>query len=129
MVSIDICPINDAGNLFDASTLAALAALQDTKFPKINEDGSVEYMELTDEGLPMTKKPIGVTVLKIGDKFIVDPTTEEEMATDARLTVTFDDDGTIVSMQKGGDSALTTDEIGQMIDIADEKSKELRKAL
>jgi len=33
MVIIDICPINDAGNLFDASSLAALAALQDAKYP------------------------------------------------------------------------------------------------
>src|SRR3989339_2284699 len=38
MVIIDICPINDAGNLFDASSLAALAALENTVFPKF--DGS-----------------------------------------------------------------------------------------
>src|SRR3989339_2224492 len=33
MVIIDICPINDAGNLFDAASLAALAALKDTRYP------------------------------------------------------------------------------------------------
>jgi exosome complex component RRP42 len=129
MVSIDICPINDAGNLFDASTLAAIAALKNTKFPKVNEEGAVEYMELTDEGLPLQKTPIGVTVIKIGDRFIVDPTIDEEKAIDSRLTVTLDDDGTIVSLQKGGDDALTIDEVMQMVDIAEEKSQELRKAL
>jgi len=129
MVSIDICPINDAGNLFDASALAALAALKDTKLPKINEDGSVSYMELTDEMLPIKKHPIGITVIKIANKFIVDPTTEEETAIDSRLTVTLDDDGTIVSLQKGGEEALTVDEIMEMVDIATEKSEELRKAL
>src|SRR3989339_1078431 len=38
MVIIDICPINDAGNLFDAASLAALAALKDTRYPAF--DGS-----------------------------------------------------------------------------------------
>jgi exosome complex component RRP42 len=129
MVSIDICPINDAGNLFDAAALAALAALKVARFPKVNEDGSVSYMELTDEKLPMRKTPIGVTVIKIGSKFIIDPVTEEEKSVDSRLTVTLDDDGTIVSLQKGGDEALTIDEIMQMVDIAEEKSQELRRAL
>src|SRR3989338_5346357 len=34
MVFIDIYPINDSGNLFDAASLAALAALKDAKFPE-----------------------------------------------------------------------------------------------
>lgn len=129
MVSIDICPINDAGNLFDAAALAALAALKVARFPKVNEDGSVSYMEISDEKLPLRKNPIGVTVIKIENKFIVDPITEEEKAVDSRLTVTLDDDGTIVSLQKGGDEALSIDEIMQMVDIAEEKSQELRRAL
>lgn len=129
VVSIDVIPINDEGNLFDAGTLAAIAALKHTKFPKVNEDGAVEYMELTDESLPLEKIPIGVTVLKVGDKFLVDPTTQEEAAVDARLTTTMDNDGTIVSLQKGGDDALSIEEIMKMVDIAEEKSAELRAAL
>ena len=34
---IDIYPINDAGNLFDAAALAALAALKDARFPEYDE--------------------------------------------------------------------------------------------
>ena len=68
-------------------------------------------------------------MIKIENKFIIDPVTEEEKAVDSRLTVTLDDDGTIVSLQKGGDEALTIDEIMQMVDIAEEKSQELRRAL
>ena len=46
--SIDICPINDAGNLFDASCLAAIAALKDTKFPEY--DGKkIDYKKLTNK--------------------------------------------------------------------------------
>src|SRR3989338_4461113 len=34
MISVDIVTINDSGNLIDASAIAALAALKDTKFPE-----------------------------------------------------------------------------------------------
>jgi exosome complex component RRP42 len=125
MVIIDICPINDDGNLFDASSLAALAALKDTKFPEI-EGEKVNYKMKTEKNLELEKTPIAVTVIKIGDKFIVDPSTEEEKAVDARLTVSSIEDGTLCAMQKGGDYPLTTQDIDKMLDIGIEKAKELR---
>ncbi len=128
MVIIDICPINDAGNLFDASSLAALAALKDTKFPAIKDD-KVDYKTKTDKSLKLEKAPIAVTVIKIGDKFIVDPDIEEERAIDARLTVSSIENGTLCALQKGGDAPLTQEEIDQMLDIGIEKAKELRKYL
>ena len=128
MVIIDICPINDAGNLFDASSLAALAALKNTKFPEI-EGEKVNYKSKTDKELELEKTPIAVTVIKIGDKFIVDPDTEEEKAVDARLTVSSIEDGTLCAMQKGGDYPLTTADIDKMLDIGIEKARELREYL
>ena len=128
IVVIDICPINDAGNLFDASSLAALAALKDTKFPGFNGE-KVDYKNKTDKKLPLEKEPISVTVIKIGNKFIVDPDTEEEKVIDSRLTVASMEDGTLCALQKGGDFPLTTDEISEMLDIGMEKAKELRKCL
>src|SRR3989344_3554532 len=128
MVVIDICPINDAGNLFDASSLAALAALKDTKFPAFDDD-KVDYKTKTDKSLKLEKVPIAVTVIKIGDKFIVDPDIEEEKAIDARLTVSSIENGTLCALQKGGDAPLTQEEISEMLDIGIEKAKELRKCL
>ena len=53
-VSIDICTINDEGNLQDASALAAIAALRDARFPKLTEDLKVDYdAEKTKEKLPL----------------------------------------------------------------------------
>ena len=128
MVIIDICPINDAGNLFDASSLAALAALKDTKYPEF--DGvKVNYKKKTDKSLQLEKHPIAVTVIKFGDKFVVDPDTEEEKVIDARLTVSSIEDGTLCAMQKGGDFPLSTADIDKMLDIGIEKGKELRKYL
>ncbi|MBI3035864.1 exosome complex protein Rrp42 [Candidatus Woesearchaeota archaeon] len=128
MVIIDICPINDAGNLFDAASLAALAALKNTRYPSFDGE-KVDYKVKTDKKLALEKMPIAVTVIKIGDKFIVDPDTEEEKAIDSRLTVSSIEDGTLCALQKGGDFPLTMEDIDKMLDIGIEKAKELRKYL
>ena len=109
LVIIDIITINDDGNLFDAASLAAFAALKDTKFPKY-DGNEINYKEKTSKTLPIQKEPVGITIVKIGDKLIVDPTTEEEEVLDARLTVTTTTDGTICAMQKGGDVPLSSEE-------------------
>jgi exosome complex component RRP42 len=68
-----------------------------------------------------------VTVFKYGDYFLTDLTHEEEKKYDARLTVSVIENGNICSLQKGGDSAITPEETVKMIEIAKEKSEELRK--
>ena len=128
LLLIDICTINVAGNLLDASSLGVLAALRDMKFPKVVDD-QIDYAEKTNDKLELTDSPIAVTVIKIGDKFLVDPTSEEEQALDARLTATTLEDGTLCALQKGGTTPLTEEEIGKMMDLASEKGKELRKLL
>ncbi|MFH1210416.1 MAG: exosome complex protein Rrp42 [archaeon] len=130
LVFIDIYPINDAGNLFDAAALAAFAAIKDARFPKYDEAlDKIEYGERTDKKLPLENLPVACTVLKIGGKFIVDPLTEEEAAMDARLTVASLEDGNICAMQKGGIKPLNPADITKMVDLALEKSRELRKLL
>ncbi|MBL7100624.1 MAG: exosome complex protein Rrp42 [Nanoarchaeota archaeon] len=128
MVFIDIYPINDAGNLFDAAALAAFAALKDARFPKYDEKTeTIKYEEKTKTPITLEKSPMACTVWKIGDKFIVDPTSKEKEAADARITTVSLEDGNICAMQKGGDSPLTAEEITQMVDIGLTKAKELRK--
>jgi len=127
-IIIDVCPINDDGNLFDASALAVVAALQDAKFPSYN--GTViDYKKKTKESLPLKKLPISCTVIKIDNHFIVDPTPEEEKKVDSRLTVEVEEDGTLCALQKGGDKPLTAEDIDKMVGIGIEKSKELKKFL
>lgn len=127
-VVIDICPINDAGNLFDASALACLAALKDTVLPAY--DGkNIDYKTKTKEKLPLVHLPIAVTVHKLGDNLFVDPVSDEEKNSDSRLTITVTEDGNLCSLQKGGDGVLSVEEIEKMISIALKKNVELRKAL
>ena len=126
MVIVDICSINDSGNLFDAAALATLAALKNTKFPEYKDD-KVDYKNKTKKTLPIDQEPIEITVYKIGKYFIVDPIIEEEKVYDARLTIAITKDNAICAMQKGGDHPLTSDDISEMIDIAFKKQKELRE--
>lgn len=129
-VMIDLVTINDDGNLFDAAGLAALAALRSARFPVVDpETGAIDYKKKTNEPLPIIKEPLPVTIYKVGRRFLVDPNQEEEQAYEARLTVSSDEKGTISALQKGGDAPLTTEDIAQMVDLAVEKAKYLRKIL
>ncbi len=127
-ISVDICPVNDAGNLMDASALAAIAAIRSARFPKY-DGSSIDYKTLTQEKLPVKGIPIQVTVSKIGSHLLVDPTTDEEALIDARLTIALAGDGRLSSLQKGGDLPLTIDEVDRMIQIAESKAVELGKKL
>ena len=129
-VIIDMYPMNDAGNLRDSCSLAALAALKDAKFPEFDKKtGKIDYYNRTKKSIPLEDEPIEVTVLKIHGDYIVDPSCEEEEFLDARLTVAFLKDGTICAMQKGGKEPLTSEDVKQMVSIAYEKVDILRSAL
>ena len=126
MIIVDIVTINDAGNLFDASSLGAIAAMKNMKFPEY-KDGKIDYKKKTNKGIDLKDTPLSVTVIKIGDKFIVDPDTDEEKAIDARLSIASLSDGTLCAMQKGGDVPLSVEDVEKMVDLGLEKGKELRK--
>lgn len=129
-VMIDALTINSHGNVIDSAALAAVAALGCTRLPKY-EDGIVLYDELTEESLPLSVPdvPISVTVHKIGNHLLVDPLPEEEEHSDARLTIALVEDGSLVTLQKGGEQAISPDEIDQMVSLAKSKAEELRKLL
>lgn len=124
-VMIDVMPINHDGNLIDVGGMAALAAIKNTKMLQIEND-KIVIGKRTEERLPVNSMPIPITVLKIGDNLIVDPTQEEEDVLDARLTVSVLEDDTLCALQKGGDASLTTKDINEMIDLAIRKSHEIR---
>ncbi|MAG60414.1 RNA-binding protein [archaeon] len=128
-VSVDVVSINDAGNVFDAASLAVLAALNNASLRDFDpETFAVDYKSTTKKKLPLTKAPIAVTVYKVGGKFLVDPTTEEENSYEARLTVGSDAKQIISALQKGGSEPITIDDVSAMVDIALEKASFLRKA-
>jgi len=127
IVFVDIYVLNHDGNLIDASALASLAALMNTKiFNYEIENGEVKIKSGYKQ-LPIKNYPIAVTFAKINNQLVVDPWLEEENVMDARLTITFEKDGKICAMQKGGSGRFTTKQILEAVKIASEKAKELRK--
>jgi exosome complex component RRP42 len=128
VVFVDVYVLNYDGNLIDASTMAALAALVNTKMFKYTvEDGEIVkkpgYIPL-----PIVNYPISVTFAKIGDKIVLDAGLDEEEVMDARLTMTMDKDGKICAIQKGGGSGyFTKEDISEAAKIAQKKTVELRK--
>ena len=127
LLFIDVYPVNDDGNLIDASALGTLAALKNTRYVNY-ENGKVKFGEFTDKKLELEKTPITFTFIKIGNSILLDPNAREEKAAEARLSIAVYG-GRIHALQKGGDRGFTEDEIEKMIDIAIKKEKDLKKVL
>jgi len=129
IVFIDVYVLNHDGNLIDASAMAALAALLNTKMFNYELEGGEIEIKPGYTPLPIRNHPIAVTFAKINDTLIVDPWLEEEQVMDARLTMTLDKNGKICAIQKGGYGYFTTQQILEATKIAREKTEELRKVL
>ena len=129
VVFVDIYALNHDGNLIDASALAAVSALLNTKMSNYEiKEGEVK-IKPGYEQLPMKKHPITVTTAKIGNKLVVDPNLEEEEVMDARISFAFDDDNNICAIQKGGSGYFEPQQVIEAAKIAQTKAKELRKKL
>ncbi len=119
MVFVDLHVLDYDGNLIDTSALAAVAALWSVKPP---EDEAWKLKEF-----PISKKPITVTIAKIGGNLMVDPNLDEERVLDARLSMGTTEDGNLCAIQKGGVEPMTLEEIEAAYEFARAKAKELRK--
>jgi exosome complex component RRP42 len=128
MVFVDIQIINHGGNLIDCASIAAVTALLNAKMPKFDGE-TVEFGTRTSKSLPVTCKPVAVTLCKMGSKLIVDCSIEEEDASVARLTVTTKDNGNISAIQKGGSAPLSVEEIENALETSVKKGKEIRKLI
>ncbi len=129
-VFIDIYSINDDGNLLDAAGIGAIVALKNAKMPKYDEkEGKVIYGEWTDKNLPLSKNiPLSLTVHKIGKKFVLDPTREEEDVSEVRVTIG-SCDGSISSIQKGNPQVISIEEMGKILDLNEKVWKDMFKKI
>jgi exosome complex component RRP42 len=130
LVFIDIHILDYDGNLFDAASLAALAALTTATVPvkRFASELPEDYVK-EDYPLPMTEPPISCTAVKINEYVFFDPNLDEEEIADARLTVATDHNGDIRAMQKGLSGSFTKEEIQKVIKGALDNGQEIRKQL
>lgn len=122
---IDIYVMDYAGNYTDASSIAAIAALTDTKMPKV-EGGKVVRTEFRGKLEPKSL-PVTTTSVRVGDVWLVDPTLEEELAAESRLTIATTE--THVAAVQKGRGALTKKEFLDNVDIAFKRGNDIRKLL
>ncbi len=133
-VIIDVYPINDDGNLIDVATLGAIAALKTAVIPGIDEKGRVDYKHRTKQPLPLSKEiaPISISVFKLGNSLIIDPTREEQEACDVRVAwgiSKWNGQYMLNSCQKSGEDPFTQEELIKIMDILPKKYDELNDKL
>ena len=142
MVFVDIHIIDYDGNLFDAASLAALAALMTTKVPierlkltleKLQEKfpSIKNYLDEhpTDYALPLKTPPVSCTSVKYNGAIVIDPGLDEEEIAEVRLTVATDENGDIRAMQKGLNGSFTVDEVKKVIKASIDNGKKIREQL
>ena len=123
IVFIDLHILDYDGNLFDAASLACLAALSTAKVP-------AERFELgEDYPLPLKEPSISCTSVKFNNVVVIDPALDEEEIADARLTVATDTNGDLRAMQKGLNGSFTREEIQKVIKASIDNGREIRKQL
>lgn len=121
----DIYVLNHQGNFTDAATLAATAALMDTKLPRI-EEGKIVRGEYKGPLNP-TRLPLTTTMVKVGNTWLVDPSREEERVHETSLTIGTTEEH-VCAMQKGK-GAISKDELVYAMDVAFKSGNDLRNIL
>jgi exosome complex component RRP42 len=120
---VDIHILDDGGNLIDASMLAAMAALSNTRVP------ASRFGLGTDGPLEVQHFPVEVTFARLGDALVVDPTSEEEVACQGRLTIATNEVGEICAMQKGKVGAFSPSDVMEMVSRAQVHGDRLRQLI
>ncbi|KAB0796464.1 hypothetical protein PPYR_10525 [Photinus pyralis] len=109
---VDILLLECGGNLYDAVSLAVKAALWNTDIPRVlavNLDGNNVEMEVSDNihecvKLDIVPAPVMVTISKIGEQCVVDPSAAEEQCATASMVVAVSQDRFTTVLQSGSGS-------------------------
>ena len=123
LVFVDMHILDFDGNLFDACGIALMAALMNTMVPAERFDLGKDYP------LPVDHHVIPTTFYKVKDQIMLDARLEEEMISDARLTVATNEDGDIVAMQKGLSGVFDYEDTLYCIEHSKKIGDEIRKLL
>ncbi|MCE4607988.1 MAG: exosome complex protein Rrp42 [Caldisphaeraceae archaeon] len=132
VIWIDLYALNYDGNLFDASMLATMSALYTTRMPELEEleTGEIKIKnKVSNRPIKINKRIVSVTTAKIGKYIIVDPNLDEEIISDTRSVLVFDEEGNIVGAQKTGMGSYTMEEINNTIEISSKASQVYFKLL
>lgn len=133
---VDILILQCAGNLYDAISLAVKCALFNTRIPRVSsamlDGGSVDIVLSDDphdcDRLNIKSSPLLVTVCKIGEQCVVDPSIEEEICSTASVVIGVSGDK-ITSMKTITGGSLHLDTVSTSVDLALSTSRTLNEKL
>lgn len=129
----DILVLECGGSLLDASSLAIHTALKSTILPKIEIEEGDEFLpeislvddsmngkrlNFTENGVNLA--PVIITIHKIGQRHVVDPSLEEECCSSASLTIGLNEksENKYLLIKKSGKKSLQVDSIREMTEAA-----------
>lgn len=127
VLHVDALVLDYAGNVMGAASMAARAAMRAARLPAVEvvpgerpEDREIEVCDDPFETRPVahTGLPVCVTLTKIGQCFVADPTAEEELCMAAQLTVGVAPDGAVCGVEKAGRGGLSPAGVAEMVKSA-----------
>ena len=124
------------GNLIDVCGIGIYAALKNTTLPRLEiERGDNDEVEiqLTDDPLDgaaiESLSPIlTLTIAKLGNRYIIDPSDEEEAVSKVKLSVAMNR-GDVAGLVKLGIGSLDPDSVTEIVLIAKKAGKVLQRAI
>ncbi|KAH9312287.1 hypothetical protein KI387_027322 [Taxus chinensis] len=135
---VDLHILDNGGNLVDAASVAALAALLSFRRPECSVGGQ-DGQEITihppeiREPLPLIihHLPIAVTFAFFGegDMVVLDPNYKEETVMGGRMTITMNVHGDVCAVQKGGGVGVSQSEIMRCFRVASMKAADITSKL
>ncbi|KAG0729969.1 Exosome complex component RRP43 [Chionoecetes opilio] len=118
----DVVCLNYDGNLYDASLIALMAALQNVLLPEVSYDEESEKTTISPaKSLPLKlkRKPVSSTFTMHSDSIqLVDPTAEDEEQGSGEVTVVLLEDGSLCTIHKPGGHSIASDSLDTFIDLA-----------
>ncbi|XP_076276664.1 exosome complex component RRP42-like isoform X3 [Lasioglossum baleicum] len=136
-IYIDILVLQCGGNLFDAIGAAVKAALYSTEIPKIiaaTLDGGEPDIQLSDDAydcirLNTSNCPVIVTLCKIGENYVVDPTLEEEICSASNIVMSVLPSGKISSIVKLGYGSIQPSTFNKMLKMGQNIGLQLNEGI
>jgi len=131
---VDATCINYDGNAFDATLIAMVAALKNTRLPKASfdeESGKTTCTRRVMTPLVISRSPISMSFGIFDSMYLLaDPTSFEEPMLDTVISIIIDDDGELMSVnQLGLGVAGSQDVLSDCIAAAKNRCGALRKQL
>ena len=138
VMHLDILVLRYDGSILDAASIAALNALKVTKVPKVHrligESGMEEDFEISGDleeavSIECARIPICITVAKIGDCLVLDPTSAELACASGLLVVAIDREQTCCGMHKLLGGTFSIEDIAYAVQIAAEAAAEIHSQI